>query len=69
MKLQQLTEYLPFLIPLIIAELALAITALVHVLRHPNYRFGNKVMWIIIVLFLQIIGPVVYFAFGRGDKA
>lgn len=69
MKLQQLTEYLPFLIPLIIAELALAITALVHVLRHPNYRFGNKVLWIVIVLVIQIIGPVAYFAFGRGDRA
>jgi len=37
-----LKEYLPFLIPLVIAQYALAITALVHVLRHPRYRFGIK---------------------------
>ena len=37
-------EYLPFLIPVIIAEYALAIIALIHVIKHPNYRFGNKVM-------------------------
>ena len=64
---QQLTDYLPILIPVIILELVLMITALIHVLRHPHYRFGNKVLWIIIVVFIQIIGPIVYFAFGRGD--
>lgn len=63
-----LMEYLPLLIPVIIIELALAITALIHVLKHPVYRFGNKVMWIVIVLIVQIIGPVVYFVFGRGEE-
>lgn len=67
-EISQLKEYLPFLIPIIILELALAITALVHVLKHPNYKFGNKILWIVVVLFIQIIGPVVYFLFGRGDE-
>lgn len=61
-------EYLPIFIPLIAVELILAITALVHVLRHPNYKFGNKIIWIFVVILLQIIGPVIYFAFGRGDE-
>lgn len=60
-------EYLPFIIPLVIAELALGITALIHVLRHPRYRFGNKAMWVLIVLVVQIIGPVLYFTAGRGE--
>lgn len=62
-----LMEFLPFLIPIIMIELVLALTALVHVLRHPVYRFGNRVMWIVIVLLIQIIGPIVYFVFGRGE--
>lgn len=66
--MEMIQEYLPFLIPLVIAELALAISALVHVLKHPHYRFGNKPMWIVIVLFIQIIGPVVYFLIGRGEE-
>lgn len=65
--MEQLREYIPFLIPIIIIELALGITALVHVLKHPNYKFGSKVFWIIVVLFIQIIGPIVYFAFGREE--
>ncbi len=63
-----LVEYLPFLIPLIIIEWILAITALIHVLRHPHYKFGNKPFWIVVVLFVQIIGPIVYFVFGRGEE-
>jgi len=65
--MEQLREYIPFLIPIIIIELVLAITALVHVLKHPNYRFGTKVFWILFVLFIQIIGPIIYFAFGREE--
>lgn len=66
--MEMIQEYLPFFIPLVIAQLALAISALVHVLKHPHYRFGNKPMWIVIVLFIQIIGPVVYFLIGRGEE-
>ncbi|MDY2734459.1 PLD nuclease N-terminal domain-containing protein [Intestinibacter sp.] len=59
---------LPLLLPLIILQFILAITALVHVLRHPNYRFGNKVIWVLVVLFVQFIGPIFYFVFGRGEE-
>ncbi len=66
--MENITQFLPFLIPIIVIELGLAITALIHVLRHPHYKIGNKPMWIVIVCFLQIIGPIVYFALGRGDE-
>lgn len=62
------SEYFPFLIPLLILQLVLAVTALIHVLRHPHYRFGNKVVWVIVVLVVSIIGPVIYFVFGRGEE-
>ena len=46
-KMNLQTEYLPFLIPVIIIELALMITALIHVIRHDHYKFGNRPIWII----------------------
>lgn len=61
-------KYLPLFIPLIIVQLILAVTAVIHILKHPVYRFGNKVMWIIVVVFGEIIGPVIYFIFGRGEE-
>ncbi|MGM0125192.1 hypothetical protein IGI37_002590 [Enterococcus sp. AZ194] len=61
-------EILPFLIPYVLLELGLAISALIHILRHPHYKFGNKWFWIPVVLILQIIGPLIYFIFGRGEE-
>lgn len=60
-------DNLPLFIPLILLQLGLMVTALLHVLKHPHYRFGNRIFWIIVVVFFQIIGPVVYFVFGRGE--
>ncbi|HHX01043.1 MAG TPA: PLDc_N domain-containing protein [Firmicutes bacterium] len=64
--MEVLKEYWVFIVPLIIAELALMVAALTHVLRHSNYRFGSRALWIFIVVFFQIIGPLAYFIFGRG---
>ena len=63
-----LIQYLPFLAPIILIELGLMITALIHVLRHNDYRFGNRVIWVIVVVCIQIIGPILYFTVGRGEK-
>ncbi|MCH4287380.1 MULTISPECIES: PLDc N-terminal domain-containing protein [Bacillota] len=63
-----LNEALPIILPLAILEIFLAVFSLIHVLRHPNYRFGNKMIWCIIVVFLQFIGPIIYFVFGRVDQ-
>lgn len=65
--MNKLIESLPFLIPILIIELVLALTALIHILKHKNYRFGNRVFWIVVVLCAQIIGPIVYFTVGKGD--
>lgn len=65
---KEFMEYLPFLIPILIIELVLMVVALVHVLKHKNYRFGNRILWIFIVILLQIIGPVLYFTVGKGEE-
>ena len=62
-----LTQYAAFIIPLFLVQLALMITALVHILKHDTYKAGNRVLWIVVVLFVNIIGPILYFAVGRSD--
>ncbi len=61
------SEYWPFLIPLIILQFALMITAVVHILKHPRYRLGNRTLWLIVVVLFQMVGPILYFAIGRGE--
>ncbi|NLB56469.1 MAG: PLDc_N domain-containing protein [Lentisphaerae bacterium] len=64
---EQLTQYLPFLIPLAVNQLGLMLAAVIHILRHNKYHFGNKALWLVISIFLSIIGPVLYFVIGRSD--
>lgn len=66
--MDKIMEYLPALLPLIILEFGLAIFALIHLLRHPNIRRGNKLIWIPVILFLQFIGPILYFVIGREEQ-
>ena len=66
--MEQIMQYLPFLIPVVILEFALMITALIHVLRHDHYKLGNRVLWVIVVVLVGIIGPIIYFVLGRSDE-
>ena len=61
-----LFEILPLLIPILLIDIALAVGAVRHILRHPCY-FGNKTMWLVIAIVLLLFGPLIYFAFGKGE--
>ncbi|MHB8128548.1 MAG: PLDc N-terminal domain-containing protein [Mobilitalea sp.] len=67
-SIEQVREYLPFLLPILLVELVLMLTALIHVLRHDKYRFGNRILWVIVVIAIQIIGPILYFTVGKGEE-
>ena len=63
-----LTEMLPFIIPLVIVQIALLIFAIVHILRHDTYKRGNRTLWLVITIVgMQFIGPILYFALGKED--
>lgn len=63
-----LFDILPLLVPVLLVDIALAVAAVRHILRHPRYRFGNRVMWLVIVVVLLLFGPIVYFVFGKGKN-
>ena len=66
--MEKITELLPFLIPLVIAEFALLGYTLYHILTHKTYKRGNRTLWLVVVIIgMEFIGPIVYFLFGRED--
>ena len=66
--MKAISEILPFLIPLIIAELILLIFTIRHILTHENYKRGNRILWLIIAIAgMEFIGPILYFTLGRED--
>ncbi|VEF47256.1 negative regulator of sigma-Y activity [Bacillus freudenreichii] len=50
--------------PIVILDLILKITALVSCIKEENTN-GPKWMWILLILFINIFGPVLYFVIGR----
>ena len=67
--LTQLTEFLPFLIPLIMAEFALLGYTLYHILTHKTYKRGSRALWLVITLVLMnFVGPILYFLLGKEDS-
>ncbi len=66
--MDQIKEYLPFLIPLAIAQLALLGYTLYHILTHKTYKRGTRAMWLAIsIVFMGFIGPILYFLLGKED--
>ena len=54
-----------------IAALGVWIWALVDAISVPNdsdYKTGNKLIWVVVIVFAQFIGAIVYLAVGRPDK-
>jgi hypothetical protein len=60
-------QMLPYLIPVILIEIILLIFALRDLVKQQATR-GPKWMWVIIILFVQIVGPIVYFLVGRKEE-
>ncbi|HET6381014.1 MAG TPA: PLD nuclease N-terminal domain-containing protein [candidate division Zixibacteria bacterium] len=63
-----LQEALPFLVPLLILQLVLLGTGLYDLTR-PERRVkgGNKWVWAIVIVFGQLLGPLIYFLLGREE--
>jgi hypothetical protein len=55
--------------PLILVQVAFALFALRDLLR-PERRVkgGNKLVWGLVIVFGELLGPLAYFAFGRHEQ-
>jgi hypothetical protein len=60
-------EFLPFLIPLVVLQFALMGIAVYHILTHKKYKCGNRILWLILSICINFIGPILYFLLGKED--
>jgi hypothetical protein len=57
---------LAILIPLIALQLVLLVAALYDLTRpERRVRGDNKIVWALIIIFVSMIGPILYFLAGR----
>lgn len=64
---EQLVQYLPFILPLVLLQLILLFVALRDLIRREKTRYMPKWAWALLVIFIQFFGPIGYFILGRED--
>lgn len=65
--MEYLKENFMLFLPLILIQLGLMVAALIDLSRRERVTWGTKLPWIFINVLFGILGPIVYFAFGRKD--
>ena len=67
--MNDIVEFLPFLIPLVIVEFVLFGYTLYHILTHKKYKRGNRILWLVItIVLMNFVGPILYFLLGKEDE-
>ena len=62
------TQIVLLLLPLAIIQIALLVVALRDLLRpERRVRGDSKLMWGLIIVFVSMLGPILYFVAGRED--
>jgi hypothetical protein len=61
-------QIVALLVPVLLIQLGLMIAAL-YDLEKPErtVRGGSKVVWVLVIVFLNILGPILYFVAGREE--
>lgn len=65
-EIEQLRQLIPLLVPIILIQLGLIVAALIDLVRRPATR-GPRWLWVVIILFINFVGPIVYFVVGREE--
>ncbi len=67
MNFDEFSRFIPFLIPVVLLQLALWLVALIDLLRRERTR-GPKWVWLLVILFVNLFGPIIYLVFGREEE-
>ncbi len=62
-------QIIALLLPIIVIQVGLMIAALFDLEKSERrVRGGSKLIWVLIIVFVNVIGPIVYFVAGREES-
>ena len=63
------SQLLLLLVPVLLIQLGLIVLALYDLLKSERrVRGDNKLVWGLIIVFVNLIGPILYFVVGREEE-
>ncbi|MDM5188029.1 PLD nuclease N-terminal domain-containing protein [Bacillus sp. DX4.1] len=60
-------SFLPIILPVLAIGIILILIALIDLYRNRETR-KNVLMWSLVIIFINTIGPILYFVMGRKDS-
>ncbi len=63
-----LSRYLPLLLPFILVQLGLMAFALWDWAHRQRFRYLTRWVWLVIIVLVNIVGPLGYLLLGREDN-
>ena len=62
------TQIVLLILPIVVVELGLILFAIRDLLRpERRVRGGNKMVWALVIIVLNLVGSILYFMIGRED--
>lgn len=56
------------LLPLLLIQLTIQIIALIDLFKQKEMDKTKKIIWLVVILLLNILGPILYFVIERREK-
>ena len=60
-------ELIAIILPLAAIQLGLMIWAFVDLVKREQVKGGNKLVWALVILLVNLVGPIVYLVWGRNE--
>ena len=54
-------------IPLLLIQVGLIVWAVVDLVKRERVKGGSKIVWVLVILIFEFIGPILYLAWGREE--
>ncbi len=64
--MENISSLIPFLIPIVLLQLGLMVFTLVDLIRRERTK-GPRWVWALVIIFVNLIGPIVYLVVGREE--
>ena len=64
--MEAIRPYIALIVPLLIIQVTLMVIALLDLRKQAKTR-GPRQLWLLIIIFVNLIGPILYFVVGKEE--
>ena len=64
--MEAIRPYIALIVPLLIIQVTLMVIALLDLRKQARTR-GPRQLWLLIIIFVNLIGPILYFVVGKEE--